>query len=346
MKLSRRAFLTGVGAGITSHALPWLSSPARAAATFQSIPIRYKPLTRFRISDGELRRFGPLLFLGGLQLWAQERHFGGISGAVPAPDGSAFTTITDAGYWVRFNLRQDVDGRPLSVFDGAIAPMVDDKGRPLPGSRRADTEALTLDTSVTPAQLIASYEGRGGLFSYPAPIEEVPPRASSLPVPAPVHQLGGNKGLEAIAAGPANSTFSGKLIAIAERGRSLADNRPGFIISANGQAKDFEIVRHGNFDVTDAAFLPSGDLLILERLFNLREGLQMRLRHISASQLKPGARISGTILYTADFGYQIDNMEVLTVHQRADGATILTLMSDDNRNLLQRTLLLRFRLDL
>ena len=44
------------------------------------------------------------------------------------------------------------------------------------------------------------------------------------------------------------------------------------------------------------------------------------------------------------FIFQIDNMEGLAVDTDANGETILTLISDDNRSILQRTLLLRFRL--
>ena len=43
-------------------------------------------------------------------------------------------------------------------------------------------------------------------------------------------------------------------------------------------------------------------------------------------------------------GQQIDNMEALSVHRTADGALVLTLISDDNFSQLQRTLLLQFTL--
>ncbi len=42
--------------------------------------------------------------------------------------------------------------------------------------------------------------------------------------------------------------------------------------------------------------------------------------------------------------YQIDNMEGLDIWTRADGATMLSLMSDDNHSILQRNLYLEFRL--
>jgi len=42
--------------------------------------------------------------------------------------------------------------------------------------------------------------------------------------------------------------------------------------------------------------------------------------------------------------HQIDNMEAMDVWRRADGALIVSLMSDDNRSFLQRSLYLEFLL--
>ena len=46
----------------------------------------------------------------------------------------------------------------------------------------------------------------------------------------------------------------------------------------------------------------------------------------------------------ADLGYEIDNMEGLSVHRGANGDSILTLISDDNFSPIQRTVLLQFAL--
>ena len=70
----------------------------------------------------------------------------------------------------------------------------------------------------------------------------------------------------------------------------------------------------------------------------------MRLRRIAVRDIAPGAVVDGPILLTADMTSQIDNMEGLSVHKDANGATILTMISDDNFFVLQRTILLQFRL--
>ncbi len=69
----------------------------------------------------------------------------------------------------------------------------------------------------------------------------------------------------------------------------------------------------------------------------------MRIRRVPLAELKGGALLDGPVLVEADLGYEIDNMEGLSVHQE-NGRTILTLISDDNFSVIQRTLLLEFEL--
>ena len=69
----------------------------------------------------------------------------------------------------------------------------------------------------------------------------------------------------------------------------------------------------------------------------------MRVRRIAARILRPGATVDGEVLLEADLRYQIDNMEN-PVAARAGGETIIALVSDNNQNKLQRTLLLFFAL--
>jgi hypothetical protein len=85
-------------------------------------------------------------------------------------------------------------------------------------------------------------------------------------------------------------------------------------------------------------------VLLLERRFSWFTGIAMRLRRIAISDIAPRALVDGTDLLFADLGYQIDNMEGLSVHVDTNGDTVLTLISDDNFSILQRTVLLQFKL--
>ncbi len=106
----------------------------------------------------------------------------------------------------------------------------------------------------------------------------------------------------------------------------------------------FSVRRTGNFDVSDAVLLRSGDLLVLERKFSLLEGVGIRIRQIPLASLAPGAVVDGPSIFDADLGEEIDNMEGIDAHLTPDGDTMLTMVSDDNFSMIQRTLLLQFAL--
>jgi hypothetical protein len=102
--------------------------------------------------------------------------------------------------------------------------------------------------------------------------------------------------------------------------------------------------RIGGFDITGAAALPDGDIVVLERRFRFSEGVKMRIRRIGASEIKRGALIRGEVLLEAHDNLNIDNMEAIAAHRGRSGETVITLMSDDNFNPLQRTLIMQFAL--
>ena len=70
----------------------------------------------------------------------------------------------------------------------------------------------------------------------------------------------------------------------------------------------------------------------------------MRIRRIAEAELKRGSLIEGETLLEAEDNLNIDNMEGIASHRAASGETILTLISDDNFSLLQRTLHMQFAL--
>ena len=90
---------------------------------------------------------------------------------------------------------------------------------------------------------------------------------------------------------------------------------------------------------------PGGRLMVLERRFSWQRGVAMRIRSVPLTAIQPGALVDGEELIVADMNFNIDNMEGLSVHRDADGALVLTLISDDNFSPLQRTLLLQFTMN-
>jgi hypothetical protein len=133
------------------------------------------------------------------------------------------------------------------------------------------------------------------------------------------------------------------LLAISERGLDSAGNIAAWIIGGKAPA-NFSVRRTKNYDISDAALLPSGDLLLLERKFSLFGDTGVRIRRIPLASIVPDAVIDGPTIFDADLGYEIDNFEGLDVHVTPEGDTVLTLISDDNFSMLQRTLLMQFTL--
>ncbi|MFN4011174.1 MAG: esterase-like activity of phytase family protein [Pannonibacter sp.] len=342
----RWAGLSAAGLGLAL--ILGFAPPSHAAGPLlaDGTPVAISAARIERFQQGsDATRFGKLTFLGGLDLTATNREIGGLSGLIMLDGGAQMLAVTDNALWVAARIRQSPEGAPLGLGDVRYAPMLDAKGIELRKTSSSDTEAVTLGRNRGKLELFVATERTNRILRFAWPLTSAGSRLiSGVETPKGVRSLRGNKGLEALAAAPDEGPLGGALVAIGERGQSQAHNLPGFIIGGP-RAGSFEIERSGNYDATDAAFLPGGDLLLLERRFNLRDWVGMRLRRFAAADVKPGAVLTGEILMEAGPSHQIDNMEGLAVHQDAAGRTILTLLSDDNRSLLQRTLLLRFRLD-
>jgi hypothetical protein len=278
-----------------------------------------------------------LRFRGGLVLTGSHPRFGGFSGLWRSPDGGDLVAITDNGFWLTAKARSQ-DGRIVSLDQAELAPIIGSSGRPLHRSRYYDTESLAIADGVA----FIGVERTHDILRFDWAGHGVEARARIVPVPREVKHLPDNRGLEAIGVMPAGHALAGAIVAISERSGSDSEPTLGVIIGGR-QPGLFQVARHDGFDITDLAFLPGGDLLLLERWYRMLRGVGMRIRRIAGATLKPGATLDGPVLIEADLGQEIDNMEGLSVH-RDGGKTILTLISDDNFSFLQRTVLLEFEL--
>jgi hypothetical protein len=162
-------------------------------------------------------------------------------------------------------------------------------------------------------------------------------------MPPAVKKLPFNKGLEALVFVPKGLPLAGTLIAISERGLDAQGNLIAFLVGGPSPGQ-FSVRRTNGFDVSDAVLLPSGELLLLERKFSLLDGVGIRIRRIALASVAPGAVVDGPSIFDADLGDEIDNMEGIDAHVTPEGDTVLTMVSDDNFSMIQRTLLLQFTL--
>jgi hypothetical protein len=311
-------------------------APAAEAPPLEPMDVTVRPITEFHIGSDE-RNFGPLEFVGGLEMVSGSRHFGGFSAFRFLKPGGDFVGVADTGFWFFGTLGHDAQGRPSTIGNFRMEAMLNARGRPAAAKWQVDAESLAVRDGVATVGFERDHRivqfrlepGRIGL----------PFRRLDFLIPA--HELRQNSGFETLAWSSPEGPLKGALVAVTER--SLDSKGNVFAAVLGGPQKGiFKVRRHPPFDITDGAFLPNGDLLVLERSFSLVDGVRMRLRRIAGNQIRKGGLADGPVLLEADMSYQIDNMEGLDVWRRADGATMVSLISDDNRSLFQRNLYLEF----
>lgn len=339
--ISRRAFLKHAAGGlaVAQIAAP-LSAPAWARSVEGIVPVEVnaRPLTSFDLRDASHVRFGSFQFRSGLVLTSPFRKFGGLSSLHLDAAGENFVTASDKGVW--FTGRLVYDGDALKgMADVKSAPMLGRDGQPLAAKGWFDTESLTFDGSLAYVGLervnrIVRFDfDKGGLLA----------RAEDVTAPPEVAKLPYNRGLEALVFIGRGHQLAGTLLAISERSLDAGGNIAAFLIGGPSPGI-FHVRRSNDFDISDATLLPAGDLLLLERKFSLTNGIGIQVRSIPASKITPGAVVDGPVIFEADLGSEIDNFEGIASHVSRSGETIITLISDDNFFVIQRTLLVQFTL--
>lgn len=323
-----------VATGLLAALLP----QAGAASETVDAPVQVRQIATFKPGSTQ-SRLGQLEFVGGLEFTSKQSLLGSMSSIRFYPDGKGFVSVLDTGHWLTGKLEHDEQGRPSSLADLRITAMRDASGDEPSGKGDIDAEGVSLRAG----QVIVSFERNHRVDIYPDPGFEQAKPFRSLDILIPKGELRGNGSLETVVVAPPDGPLKGAALTIAER----SVDRQGRLYAAilEGPLKgQFKVKRDEPWDVTDGAFLPGGDLLLLERRFSFIGGVGMRIRRIPADSIRPGAVIDGPVLLEADQNDQIDNMEGLDVVTGPDGRPHLILVSDDNHSILQRNLLLEFRL--
>jgi len=292
---------------------------------------------QFRIGRDETR-FGPLEFVGGLEL-VGPRPFGGMSAFRFVKPGRDFVGVTDNGQWLLGRVERDGDGRPAGWSGVRMAPMRDAAGRINTDKVKIDAEGLAIAGN----RAIVSYEREHKVLEFKLDPDEIGPPLRSLDFLIPAYELRRNRGLETVISTPPEGPHQGAIIVIAEKSIDRAGNVFGAVLGGPRKGV-FTVARTDDYDITDGAMLPGGDILLLERRFSLPGGIAMRLRRISGDTIGRDHIADGPVIMEADMAYQIDNMEGLEVWQREDGATMVSIVSDDNQSFLQRNLYLEFEM--
>jgi hypothetical protein len=348
---TRRRILTSA-AGWSLAALPSLARaqlatqpPTRplvpdeySVAAPVSIDVNARPIASFDYRDHQRVRFGALQYRSGLALTSGFRGFGGLSGIRLDSKGERFISFSDKGSW--FTGRIVYQGGVMTgLADVEAAPMLGPDGRPITTRGWFDSESIALDGSL----VYIGLERVNQVLRFDFSKGFTRARGEVVPMPPAVKKLPYNKGLEALVLVPKGRPLAGTLIALSERGLDADGNLLAFLVGGPSPGQ-FSVRRTDKYDISDATLLASGELLVLERKFSLFEGVGIRIRSIPLTSLAPGAVVDGPAIFEADLGDEIDNMEGIDAHVTPEGETVLTMISDDNFSMIQRTLLLQFTL--
>jgi hypothetical protein len=347
---SRRRFLKTMAAGLSSAAVsgaanaqfvpPASSGPAGGASADApvSIEVKARPIPWFDRRDHDRVRFGALEYRSGLVLTSPFPHFGGLSGLRLDPKGERFISFSDRGHW--FTGRIAYDGRAMAgLADVKSASMLGPDGKPIMARGWYDSESIAIDGSF----VYIGLERVNKVLRFDFSKGFTQARGEVVPLPKAASRLPNNKGLEALVFVPKGQPLAGTLVAMSERGLDPEGNLVAFLVGGPTPGQ-FSVRRTDDFDISDAVLLSSGDLLVLERKFSWLSGIGIRIRRIPLSSVAPNALIDGPSIFEANLANEVDNMEGIDAHVTEQGETVLTMVSDDNFAIIQRTLLLQFTL--
>ena len=300
---------------------------------------RREPIAAFDHRDPDRRRFGMLDFRGGLVLTSPFREFGGISAISVAPDGANFIAVTDRSWWLRGRITY-AGTRPTGIAAAEMAPMLGPDGRTLRARRWYDTEAIardgdTLYVGIERVHRIVRFDfGKDGLKAR--------------------GRVGRGAGRVPLVARATAASRRWPSCRAAQSARRHADRDFRTRPRPRRQSSRFPDRRPAPGPVHDQA---------QERLRRQRRhpaaarrspdpGTQVRLdhrpvhphpAHSDRDRSRPARWSTGRSCSRPISASRSTIWKGISVH-RAGGETVLTLISDDNFSLLQRTLLLQFTL--
>lgn len=290
--------------------LPDAPLPGGPGVAVQARPVSQGPADWRPAKDG-------FTWAGGLELSSQATsRLHGLSDLEVRPDGR-LVAVSDEGDLLTARLVLDRTGRLAGLADAELKPLSALDGRPIEGKQWGDSEGLALLPS---GDMLVSFELRHRIWLYPAaggpPHEAASPQA---PLPA-------NGGLEALSADPDRGPDA-YITASENEGETWTCRLAAPCVAGP------RIDKPPEFGVVAVRTLPEGRTAWLLRAFNPLIGNRIELRVVD----RAGAVVGRHLIQRPA---TIDNFEGLAATSRRDGSVRFYLVSDDNFQPIQRTLLI------
>jgi hypothetical protein len=253
------------------------------------------------------------------ELTSSNGDFGGLSGLLMKE--GRLLAVSDKGKFFRFDLKD--------LSKAQMFPLREKNGDPLEGKKNSDAESLALGPK---GEILIAFERDHRIVLYDEAGNVI---AKKLKLPKAVSELPKNSGLEAI-----ETLDDGTLVLISE-GKKDAASTSLWIKSAKGKWIEKSLSLKDGFRPTGLTHVAGRDFpILMERFYEPFQGVRIRLSWLDVDKAE---RISQIAEFTSP-PMALDNMEGITSYKNDAGEDILLLISDDNFNPLQRTLLMSARL--
>jgi hypothetical protein len=299
------------------------------------------PISTF-MSAGVGERVQGLIWHGGLELRGTTDMFGGLSGLGFTSDDGRLVMVSDRGRFISGQLIYDEAQRPLSLIGVTIEPIQNSRGAALPRPFARDAEAIAVIVRDGEAAAVrVGFENLTRVADFDLVEGRPDGAAREVTIPEWLTDTRTNRTLEAVCIAPDASPIAGSTLLLTEGILDDDGLHSAWLLGRNDRGP-LSYRSSDDTDPTDCAFLPNGDLLVLERGTAL-VSFHMKLKRVRAADVKPGAHMEGELLLESS-GSDIDNMEAVAVHAAPDGSTRIALVSDNNFNDWERSLLLEFSL--
>lgn len=294
------------------------------------LPVMARPVA-LSAADPALRRAGRLDYVAGWELTSRNPNFGGISSLLVEPSGQVLG-LSDAGVLMGFHVGPgDAPRRPF------IAPL------PVrPQDRKKpwwvwDSESMTHDPATD--RYWVGFELQQMICRYSPGFARVEacrtwPEIEAWPETGSI---------ESLARLP-----DGRFIAIGEMGMTADGHHDTLLFDGDPADPDTPSPMHlryappQGYRPTDAVALDERHLLVLNRRLTLQELFTGVVAIVELPEkLTPGTRLRAEPLARLAPPLLADNFEGLAV-TKENGRTMIWVVSDDNHEFFQRTLLLKF----
>lgn len=233
----------------------------------------------------------------------------------------SFVSVSDTGDLVKGHLVLDARGRLTGVRDLAIRRLTLTDGAAITEKYDGDAEGLLL---LDNGDLVVSFERNHRLWNY-GPLDAL--RTVPTALRRPDFPFAENDGMEGIATAPGGWRVAG------ESG-GVWDCNPAACVPVTAPPEP--LLGDADFRITGMDRDPSGDgWFVVQRSYRPPVDARAQVRRMAADGTM------GPVLVTLKLPGLTDNFEGIAAQTR-NGRTRLYILSDDNNNPLQKTLLLAF----